>query len=252
MHLGALVGFDNPQQVTDRHVVHVVRLLHPLIIATRGPIRMQFDQSTCTLALRDDDGFIRCQPEAYGSPGERSAPSYEAFLPFGLGGRPKPPTKGIGAHVLVMRQGDDTMALPGHDPRWMSARPDFGDGGAPLVACTGTADAPTAPYVAFFGEGAAGGEAEGLFRILAKTTAGDAKIEIAPSTGDVTITHPSGTVVVVKSSGVELGAASGGVPLVKETGALATFFAAVVSALGTLGQTVTAPAGYTCSKVNGT
>lgn len=212
---------------------------------------MQFDQSTCTLALRDADGFIRCQPETYGSPGERSAPSYEAFLPFGLVGRAKAPTKGVGAHLLVMRQGDDTMVLPGHDPRWMSAIPDFGDGGAGIYATKGTADAPTAPYVAFFGEGAAGGEAEGLFRILAKTTAGDAKVEIAPSTGDVTITHPGGTVVVVKSSGVELGAASGGGPLMKYT-EFATAWTTLTTNAALIGLTVPPLTGVATTKVNGT
>lgn len=213
---------------------------------------MNFDVTTCRLALRDEDGFIRCQPDPLASPDKGSAANHEAFLPFGLGGRAKAPTNGVGAHLLVMRHGDLVMTIPGHDPRWMSARPDFGDGGAPLVACTGTASAPTAPYVAFFGEGAAGGEAEGLFRILAKTTAGDAKVEIDPSTGDVTITHPGGTVVVVKASGVELGAASGGAPLVKDTGVLAAWFASVESRLSGLGAPGSAPAGYTCTKVNGT
>ena len=212
---------------------------------------MNFDVTTCRLALRDEDGFIRCQPDPLASPDKGSAANHEAFLPFGLGGRAKAPTNGVGAHLLVMRHGDLVMTIPGHDPRWMSARPDFGDGGAPLVACTGTASAPTAPYVAFFGEGAAGGEAEGLFRILAKTTAGDAKIEIDPSTGDVTITHPGGTVVVVKASGVELGAASGGGPLMKYTEFAAVWSALTTNALA-LGLTVPPLTGVATTKVNGT
>lgn len=208
---------------------------------------MRFDQAQCTLALRDEDGFVRCQPEAYGGPGERTAPTYEAFLPFGLGGRPKAPTKGIGAHLLVMRHGDDTMAIPGHDPRWMGARPDFGDGGASLVACTGAADAPKAPYVAFFGESAAGGEAEGLFRVLAKTDAGDAKIEISPTTGDTTITHPGGTTVTIKASEILLGGPSA-FPVVYDNGVLAAWFATVESRLATLGQSGTVPTGYAATK----
>lgn len=213
---------------------------------------MIFDLVTCTLSERDGDGFVRCQPDAYGAvDANGSAPSHEAFLPFGLGGRPKDPTNGKGAHLLLMRHGDESFALPGHDPRWMESRPDFGDGGASLVSCKGTADAPTSPYVAFFGEGAAGGEAEGLFRVLAKTTAGDAKVEIDPSTGDVTITHPGGTVVVVKATGVELGAASGGQP-VALANPLIAWAATVETRLATLGQGGTAPAGVAATKVNAT
>lgn len=209
---------------------------------------MQFDIVTCTLSERDGDGFVRCQPDPYGQDG--TAPTHEAFLPFGLGGRPKAPTNGRGAHLLLMRHGDETMVIPGHDPRWMGSRPDFGDGGACLVSTKGTADAPTSPYVAFFGEGAAGGEVEGLFRVLAKTTAGDAKIEIDPATGDVTITHPAGTVAIVKATGVELGAAGG------QAVALATpiiaWAATVETRLATLGQSGTAPVGVAATKVNAT
>lgn len=212
---------------------------------------MNFDLAKCTLSLRDEDGFVRCQSDPMGSPGKGSAGNYEAFLPFGLGGRSKAPTKGVGAHILVMRQGDDTMVLPGHDPRWMIARPDFGDGGACLVACTNTADDPKAPYVAFFGEGAAGGEAEGLFRILAKTAAGDAKIEIDPSSGDTTITHPGGTSVTVKAASVELGAASGGGPLVKYT-EFAGIWATLTTNAAALGLTVPPLTGVATTKVNGT
>jgi hypothetical protein len=206
---------------------------------------MNFDQTHCRLALRDEDGFVRCQPDPYGSEG--TAQNYEAFQPFGLYGRPKAPTNGIGAHLFVMRHGDDTFVLPGHDPRWVGLLPDFGDGGAPLYATVEIGGTKKAPYVAFFGE--SGAADEGTFRIAAYSSAGTTTIEISPSSGDVTITHPGGTTVTVKSTGVEL---AGTTPLVKETGSLATFFGNVVSALGALGQTVAAPTGYTCTKVNGT
>lgn len=68
---------------------------------------------------------------------------------------------------------------------------------------------------------------------------------------DVAITHASGTKLNVKAAAVELGA-DGGAPLVKETGSLAAFFAAVVSAFSGLGVTISPPTGYTCTKVNGT
>lgn len=210
---------------------------------------MNFDLSVCTLSERDEDGFVRCQAEPYGSEG--TAPSREVFLPFGLLGRPKARAQGIGASVFVMRQGDDVRAMPGPDPRWMSALPDFGDGGMPLYATTERNGSRVAPYLAFFGDGAAGGEAEGLFRLHVPAGSGQTRIEIEPSAGDVAITHASGTKLNVKAAAVELGA-DGGAPLVKETGSLAAFFAAVVSAFSGLGVTISPPTGYTCTKVNGT
>lgn len=165
---------------------------------------MIFDLTSCRLSLRDEDGFVKCQPDPYGSEG--TSANHEAFLPFGLGGRPKAPSTGIGAHLFVMRHGDDTFVLPGHDPRWMSARPDFGDGGASLCACTGTASSPKAPYLAFFGEGAEAGEAEGLFRIHVPAGSGQTRFEVNPSAGDVTLSHAGGgTSITMTSTEIKAG-----------------------------------------------
>jgi len=213
---------------------------------------MNFDLVTCTLSERDEAGLVRCQPDPYGKKG--SAPTHEAFLPFGLGGRPKGPTNGKGAYLFQMRHGDETFVLPGHDPRWMASRPDFGDGGAVLVATTELSGEKVSPYVAVFGEGAEGGEAEGLLRISIPSSAGTTTIEISPSTGDVTISHPGGGAVVIKSTGVELGAASGGVALVKEA-PLSAWIATLISALAAAPGgpiNVSPPTGIATTKVNGT
>lgn len=172
---------------------------------------MDFDLPQHTIALRDDDGFVRVQPDPFGSKGTRD--NYEALLHFGLIVRPKDPTNKTGTNLLVMRQGDDGRVFIGHDPRWIGVLPDFGDGGTALYATTELAGEKKTPFVGFFGEG--GAEAEGTFKIEVPTGAGTATVVINASTGDLTITHPSGTVAIVKASGVELGAA-GGLALVKE------------------------------------
>lgn len=210
---------------------------------------MNFDLVTCTLSERDTGGLVRCQPDPYGKKG--TAPTHEAFLPFGIGGRPKAPTNGKGAYLLQMRHGDETFVLPGHDPRWMPSRPDFGDGGAPLVATTELDGSKVSPYVAIFGEGAEGGEAEGLFRISIPSSVGTTTIEVNPSTGDITITHPGGATVVIKGTSVELGAASGGGPLMKYT-EFAAAWATLTTNGAAIGLTVPALTGVATTKVNGT
>lgn len=162
---------------------------------------MTFDLSYVIVASRNADGFIEVQPEPYGAEG--TLPNYEAFLPLGLMARPKDPTEGFGANALVMRHGSDGRVLTGHDPRWMSLLPDFGDGGAALYATTELSGTKKAPYVGFFGEG--GDEAEGTFRISVSSSAGVSIIEVNPSTGNITITHPSGLKIEMSSTTIKVG-----------------------------------------------
>ncbi len=208
---------------------------------------MNFELSTCMLTIRDEDGFVRCQPEPYGSKG--SLPNYEAFQPFGLTGRAKDIEAGIGANALVMRMGPDGRVLLGHDPRWSEVLPDTGAGGAALYATTHLSGNRAAPHVAIFGEG--GAAAEGTFRVSVPTAAGTSTIEVNATTGDVTITHPSGTVAVVKATGVELGEASGNVPLVRYP-ELAAAWAGLTSAASSAGITVPPLVNVATTKVSGT
>ncbi len=207
---------------------------------------MDFDLSRHTVALRDEDGFVRVQPEATSAEGTRD--NYEALLHAGVITRPKDPTDGTGANLFVMRQGDDGRVLIGHDPRWMSMLPDFGDGGTALYATTELAGAKKTPFVGFFGEG--GAEAEGTFKIEIPTAAGTATIVINATTGDVTITHPGGTVVIVKATGVELGAA-GGLALVLAP-ILEAWSSLVSAGFTALGQSVPALVGSGTTLVKGT
>ncbi len=211
---------------------------------------MDFDLNYAKVAVRDTDGFIRVQPEPYGSsdnPG--TLPNYEAFLHGGLVFRPKDPSGGVGCEILVDRHGGDGRVQIGKDPRWMSALPDFGDGGTALYATTELNGAKVTPFVGFFGEG--GAAAEGTFRISVPTAAGTSTIEVNATTGDVTITHPSGTVAAVKATGVELGAASGNVPLVRYP-ELAAAWAGLTSAAASAGITVPPLASVATTKVRGT
>lgn len=208
---------------------------------------MNFELSACVLSLRDEDGFVRCQLEPYGSKG--SLPNYEALQPFGLTGRPKDLTDGIGANALVMRMGPDGRVLLGHDPRWSEALPDTGEGGAALYGTTERSGAKVAPYVAVFGEG--GAAAEGTFRVSVPTGAGTTTIEINPTSGNITLTHPGGSSVTVKAATVELGVASGGGPLMKYT-EFAAAWATLTSNGASIGLTVPPLAGVATTKVNGT
>lgn len=211
---------------------------------------MESDLSSARLATRDSDGFVEVQPDPYGSSG--TLPSYEAFLHGGVMFRPKDPdpTTNLGCNILVNRHGGDGRVQIGHDPRWMSALPDFGDGGAALYATTELSGVKVTPFVGFFGEG--GDAAEGTFRLSVPTSAGTTTIEVNASTGDVAITHPGGTTFTVKASGIEAGAA-GGFAVVIDNGALAAWAAAVGAAITAAGGTAPPPlAGYTATKVKAT
>lgn len=207
---------------------------------------MDFDLSRHTVALRDEDGFVRVQPEATSTAGTRD--NYEALLHAGVITRPKDPTDGTGANLLVMRQGDDGRVLIGHDPRWMGVLPDFGDGGTALYATTEMSGTKKTPFIGFFGSG--GAEDEGTFKIDVPTAAGTATVVINAETGDITITHPSGTVVVVKSTGVELGAA-GGMALVKEP-ILVAAWSTLQGVITSLGKTLPPLTGAGTTLVKGT
>jgi hypothetical protein len=192
------------------------------------------------------DGFVWFQPQPYGAKG--SGVSYEAIPPFGLMGRPRGPTDAGAPNVLVLRDGPEGFTIATTDPRYQDLLPDTGEGGSGLY---GTVDVggTKIPHVAIFG--ASGDAAEGTVRISCQSSAGETKVDIDPTTGDVTITHAAGTAVVVKASGVELGAASGGLPLALALPIIA-WAATVESRLTTLGQGGAVPAGVATTKVNGT
>ena len=209
---------------------------------------MEQDLNHAKIALRDEDGFIRVQPEPYGSeedPG--TLPTYEAFLPGGIVFRPKDPENGVGCYILVHRHGVEGRVQVGHDPRWMSALPDFGDGGAALYGTTTLSGGKVAPYVGIFGEG--GAATEGTVRISVPTSAGTTTIEVNPSTGDVTITHPGGTSITLKGSEILLGG-PGALALAKAQN-LNIWAAAVVSAITSLGGTCPPLADPSCTVVKG-
>ncbi len=208
---------------------------------------IRWEHASARLSTRDEDGFVKVQPDPLGAQG--TLPSYEVFLHGGVVFRPKSPTNEVGGNVLVFRDGPRGNVLVGTDPRWMSVLPDFGDGGAALYATTELSGTKKTPYIGFFGEG--GAADEGTFRISVQSTAGTTTIEVSPSTGDVTITHPGGGVVVVKAASVELGAASGGGPLVKYTEFAAVWSTLTTNALA-LGLTVPPLTGVATTKVNGT
>lgn len=219
-------------------------VFHPTTVAIASLIAMTFDYTTCTLSERDADGFVRCQPQPYGSKG--ALPSYETFQPFGLYGRPKAPTNGVGCNLFLFQHGEDWRTIPGHDPRWVGLLPDFGDGGAPLYATTELSGAKKTPYLAFFGEG--GAAAEGTFRLSVPSAAGTTTIEIEPSAGDITITHPGGTTITVSATTVEIGGA--GAVAIARAPELQTWAAQVdafiattttAAAAGALGAPITLP-----------
>lgn len=214
---------------------------------------MRFDLPEHRLAQLSDDGLVLVQPEPYGSLDANgnqkgTAGSYEALLPFGVMVRPKDPTSGHGTNLLLMEQGPDKRVFIGHDSRWMGILPDFGDGGVALYATTEQSGTKKTPFVGFFGEG--GAHAEGTFRIEVPTTPGTATVEINPTTGDVTITHPSGTKAIVKSDGVYLGDEAGASPLVRYT-EFAVAWATLTSNASALGLTVPPLAGVATTKVKG-
>jgi hypothetical protein len=206
---------------------------------------MQVDYRALTLVERRE-GFVYLQPQPYGEKG--TGTSYEAIPPFGLLGRPRGPTGNKAANGIVLRHGPEGFVIATTDPRYQDLLPDAGDGGAGIYATIEQGGESKTPYVAIFG--ADGDEDEGLFRVSIPSSAGTTTIEIDPSTGDVTITHPSGTKVIVKDTGVELGAEGGQVLVLAP--ALTAWAASVNTALAALGQTISALAGHEATKVKGT
>lgn len=192
------------------------------------------------------EGFIWFQPQPYGAKG--SGVSYEAIPPFGLMGRPRGPTSAGAPNVLVLRDGPEGFTIATTDPRYQDLLPDTGEGGAGLY---GTVDVggTQIPHVAIFGAG--GDAAEGTVRISCQSSAGETKIEISPSTGDVSITHAAGTKALVKASGVELGD-EGGFAVVIDNGALAAAWQGLTTACAPKGITVPPLAGYAATKVKAT
>lgn len=192
------------------------------------------------------DGFVWAQPAPYGEQG--TGIPYEAMTPFGLMGRPRNPTSDGAPNVFVFRHGPEGYTLLATDPRYQDLLPDTGEGGAGLYGCIEQGGTSKIPHVAIFG--ADGAAAEGTIRISVPSSVGTTTIEISPSTGDVTITHPGGTKINVKASGVELGA-DGGQPLALAA-PITAWAATVETRLAALGQTGSPPAGVACTKVNGT
>lgn len=211
---------------------------------------MNFDLPQHKIATRTSDGFIEVQPEPFGSldaDGNQlgTSPSYEALLPFGVMVRPKDPTDGVGTNLLTMAQGPEKRVFIGHDPRWMSVLPDFGDGGMAIYATTELAGEKKTPFIAVYGEG--GAKSEGTFRIEIPTSAGTSSVEIDPSTGDITITHPSGNTITIKNTGVEIA----GTQALALALPIETFASNVVSALAGLGVTVAPLVGASAMKAKG-
>lgn len=206
---------------------------------------MNVDLLPLTLVERRD-GFVFLQPKPWGEKG--TGDSYESIPPFGLCGRPRGPTSAGAATSIVLRDGPEGFVIATTDPRYEDLLPDTGEGGAGIYGCIEQSGSKT-PHVVIFGAG--GAAPEGTIRITCNTANGDTTVELNPTTGDVTITHRSGTKLVVKPDAVYLGDDAGAFPLVVEKGTIATWASAVVSALGTLGQTVPALAGYTAAKAKG-
>lgn len=216
---------------------------------------MQIDLSSARLAERNADGFVLVQPDPYGTADEGSAVSYEAFLSAGTIARSKDPTNGTGANLLVFKHGHDVRVLQGHDPRWMSILPDFGDGGAALYATTELSGTKVTPFIGFFGEG--GALDEGTFKLSVPTSNGTTSVVVAVN-GSITTTVGTGatqstvtqnavtgetiitvgtTTFRVKTSGIEAGAA-GGFPVMIENGTFAAWVAALTTAGASVGLTV--------------
>lgn len=214
---------------------------------------MRFDLPEHDLALLDEDGFVRVQPNPMGSLDTNgnqkgTANAYEALLPFGMMVRPKDPTNKQGTNLLLMEHGPEKRVFIAHDRRWMGILPDFGDGGVALYATTEQGGTKRTPFIGFFGEG--GAKSEGTFSIEVPTTPGMASIEISPSTGDITITHPAGTKVILKADGVYLGDDAGASPLMRYT-EFAAAWATLTSNAAAIGLTVPPLAGVDTTKVKG-
>lgn len=206
---------------------------------------MTLDLRSLTLVERKD-GFDRAQPEPYGANG--SGMSYELLPPWGTFGRPRGPSDGTGANGLVLMHGSEGIVIAGTDPRYHAGLPDLGDGGGGFYGAAEISGSVQTPYVAFFGKG--GEKDEGTLRAEVQTAAGVTTIEVNASTGDVTIEHAAGTKAIVKSDAVYLGDESA-VALVKDT-PFQAWAATVVTALGALGQTISAPTGTATTKTKAT
>lgn len=205
------------------------------------------DLRSLTLVERKD-GFDFAQPQPLTTKG--TGTPYEMIQPFGLMGRPRGPTDGLGATGIVFMEGPQGFVLATTDPRYQAQTPDLGDGGAGLYATAEVGGSVQTPFAGFYGKG--GDKTEGTFRIEVPTAAGTATVEIDATSGDVTIQHAAsnGAAVIVKADGVYLGDEAG-TPLAKAT-PLETWAAAVVSAFTGLGASCPALAGVACTKANGT
>lgn len=207
---------------------------------------MTVDLRSLTLVERKD-GFDYAQPAPYGSKG--TSTPYETLPPFGLMGRPRGPSDGLGANGLVLMHGPKGYVIATTDPRYQAQLPDLGDGGAGLYANAEIGGSVNSPFVGLYGKG--GEKDEGTFRIEVVTASGATSIEVSPSTGDVTIQHAAGTKAIVKADGVYLGDDAGAVDLVRYP-ELATAWAALQTAMSNLGQSIPALVGANTTKVKGT
>ena len=212
------------------------------------------------LSGKGTDGFFFFQPEGSGADGTRK-PS-EALFPLGTFARPFDPViaadgqRGPAPTGLVLRSGDESYTMPTTDPRVHPLIPDPGLGGSGRYASWLASDGkPRIAYEVFWGSGIAGHGA-GSWSVVVPSTDTDGApahlIEVDRTNNRIRITHATnGIVIELDATKVLLGSSTGTHPLVYETGALATYFAAASAAFTALGQTVAAPTGFTCQKVEG-
>ena len=152
------------------------------------------------------------------------------------------PTKGAGL-LLFSFGGADEGGFPTQDPRVELV--DEGKGGTQVYGWTGT----KVPYLAFFGEGAAGGEANGLVRLHVPVGNSATTIEIDPSNGNVTITPATGAKIVLNGD-TEAGG-PGGIALTKYD-PLAAAWQGLTTACAPKGITVPPLTGASTTKLKGT
>lgn len=203
---------------------------------------MRVELLSITLVERHN-GFNFYQPEPYGAQG--TGISYESIPPFGLFGRTRGPTSAGAAKGIVLRDGPEGFVIATTDHRYEATLPDTGEGGAGLYGCIEQSGSKT-PHVVIFGAG--GDMDEGTVLVTCKTPSGDATIEINPSTGDMTLTHPTGTKALLKADAFYAGGEAGAFNIVVDNGALATAWAGLTSACATKGITVPPLVGYAATK----
>jgi hypothetical protein len=192
-----------------------------------------------------DGAYLLAQ---FDSEGDGQTAAAEVLAPYGQDARPRDPGTDAdgnatrGATAMVAMDGRQQHLLVFGDPRCTDLLPTLEKGSSRLYAHV-TGDKVT--WLRLDG-------ATGSAKLRVPVGSGESTVEIDASTGDITLTHQGGTVLKVKAGSVELSQATGNFPLVKETGALATFYGAIVSAFSGLGVTISPPGAYTCTKVNGT